>query len=153
MLPKPLKEIYLKLTKYCAYQERCIHEIKEYLKKYALSEENENLLIQKLKQDKFLDEERFAQQFAIGKFHTKKWGKIKISYELKRKFIPDEIIETALSSIPDEEYYTVLHQLIQKSGYNTENYAEKIKLLRYLQSKGYSYEEIKQVLQNIDEEE
>lgn len=150
-LPKPLQEIYVKLARYCAYQERCTQEIYEYLKKYELSEAYEQMLIQKLKQENFLDDERFAVQFAKGKFHVKKWGKIKIRYELKQKYIPDELIENALETIPDEEYYAVLKELIHKSGYDTENYTEKAKLLRYLQGKGYAYDEIKQVLQNIDE--
>jgi len=150
-LPKPLQEIYIKLAKYCAYQERCTHEIQEYLKKYTLSDETEDILIQKLEQDNFLDDERFATQFVLGKFRIKKWGKIKIRYELKQKRISEELIQNALDSIPDEEYYAVLKQLIQKSGYNTQNYSDKVKLLRYLQSKGYDYEEIKQVLTNIDE--
>lgn len=151
-LPKPLQEIYVKLAKYCAYQERCTHEIHEYLKKYELSKTHEQALIQKLEQDKFLDDERFAVQFAKGKFHVKKWGKIKIRHELRQKHISDELIENALETIPDEEYYTVLKELVQKSGYDTENYAEKAKVLRYLQGKGYAYDEIKQVLQNIDED-
>lgn len=150
-LPKPLQEIYTKLAKYCAYQERCTHEIHEYLKKYELPKKHTEILIEKLEQEKFLDDERFAVQFARGKFRIKKWGKIKIRYELKQKHIPDELIENALESIPDEEYYAVLRELVQKSGYDTENYTEKAKLLRHLQSKGYSYDEIKQVLQDIED--
>lgn len=151
-LPKPLQEIYLKLTKYCVYQERCTHEIREYLKKYELSKEIQERLIDKLREDKFLDDTRFAVQFALGKFHVKKWGKVKIRYELKQKCIADELIQNALDNIPEQEYYTVLAQLIEKSGYNPQNYAEKSKLLRYLQSKGYQYDEIKQVLQNLDDD-
>jgi regulatory protein len=151
-LPKPLQEIYVKLAKYCAYQERCTHEIHEYLKKYGLSKEDEYILTQKLEQDKFLDDKRFAVQFAKGKFHLKKWGKIKIRYELRQKYLSEEHIQNALEHIPDEEYYAVLTTLIEKSGYDTKNYTQKAKLLRYLQGKGYEYDEIRQVLQNIDED-
>lgn len=151
-LPKPLQEIYNKLARYCAYQERCTYEIHEYLKKYDLSQKEEDALIEQLKKDMFLDDARFAVQFATGKFHVKKWGKVKIRYELKQKHLAEEFIQNALDSIQDEEYYAVLTTLIQKSGYNIQDYGEKVKLLRYLQGKGYEYAEIKAVLQNIDEE-
>ncbi|MCS7077301.1 MAG: RecX family transcriptional regulator [Bacteroidia bacterium] len=151
-LPTNLQEIYLKLTKYCAYQERCTADIYQYLSKYKLTEEDEQTLIECLKKDKFLDDTRFAIQFAVGKFHTKKWGKIKIAYTLRQKQIPDPLIEEALQHISDEEYYQTLQKLIEKSGYDTNDYTQKGKLLRFLYNKGYGCNEIKQVLEDIEDE-
>ncbi|MCS7029676.1 MAG: RecX family transcriptional regulator [Bacteroidia bacterium] len=150
-LPQKLQEIYVKLAKYCAYQERCTAEIYQYLNRFELNQLEQETLIEQLKKDKFLDDERFAIQFAVGKFHTKKWGKIKIVYALKQKQISDTCIENALNHIPEQEYYFTLQKLIEKSGYDTQDYVQRAKLLRFLQGKGYAYDEIKQVLNNVDE--
>ena len=41
-------------------------------------------LIAELKDDDFLNEERFARTFCSGKFKINKWGKQKIAFELSK---------------------------------------------------------------------
>ena len=62
----------------------------------------------------FLNETRFAQAFARGKFRTKKWGRNRIVNELKRREISKYNIQIALKEIPDAEYYTTFETLVEK---------------------------------------
>jgi len=51
-----------------------------------------------------MNEERFAKQFAGGKFRLKWWGKIRIEQSLKAKEVSDYCIRKALEGIDNNEY-------------------------------------------------
>ena len=71
-------------------------------------------IIDHLLRNNFLNETRFAQAFARGKFRTKKWGRNRIVNELKRREISKYNIQIALKEIPDAEYYTTFETLVEK---------------------------------------
>lgn len=140
------QELYAKLAKYCAYQERCTQEVLEYARKLTFKKGalEEALLL--LEEDKFLDDARFAISFVLGKFRIKHWGKIKIKYALQQKGIDSTYIEEALTHIDEERYEETLLHLIEKKGLNINDMDEKASLYRFLQSKGYSFSEISAAL-------
>lgn len=109
-----VKEATLKLMNYCAYQERCHHDVEQKLIELRMIPQARQQIIHTLLQDNFLNEERFAQSFARGKFRIKKWGRIRIQQELKRRKISRFNIATALKEINDTEYTETLDQLFKK---------------------------------------
>lgn len=138
--PLSKAEAYLKATSFCAYQERCRQEVREKLYNYELADTEVEEILEKLENEKFLNEERFARAFAGGKFRLKKWGKIKIRQELKMRGIPEEYIRKGLQELNEEEYTDVLTSLLEKkkNSERLKNTAEdKQKLLRFALSKGY----------------
>lgn len=102
-----------KVKHYCAYQERCHSEVKEKLYSYGLKTKEVEEIISNLIEENYLNEERFAIHFASGKFRIKKWGRIKIRYELKKKSVSDYCIKKAIQSIDEEEYEAVILKLIK----------------------------------------
>jgi regulatory protein len=62
----------------------------------------------------FLNEERFSQNFARGKFNIKNWGRHRIVAELKQRGISKYNIQTALQEINDEAYQKKFHALAEK---------------------------------------
>ena len=62
---------------YCNYQERSHQEVREKLYSFKLYSNQVEQIIAQLIEEDFLNEERFAVQFAGGKFRIKAWGKIK----------------------------------------------------------------------------
>lgn len=64
--------------------------------------------------ENYLNEERFARNFARGKFRVKKWGKNRIINELKYRNISHFNIKAALSEIPQVEYLNTLDELAKK---------------------------------------
>lgn len=108
------KDIYRKLGHYCAYQERAESEVCNKLQSLEVSEELSEKLIALLKQDKFLNNKRFARFYAQGKFTHKKWGKLKIKSNLRQKEISSENIEFALGLIKIREYKATIKLLIEK---------------------------------------
>ncbi|MXV37773.1 hypothetical protein GO491_03620 [Flavobacteriaceae bacterium Ap0902] len=116
------------------------------MKDYYLAPEAEDDIMLYLMRENFLNEERFAESFARGKFYQKSWGRNKIKIELKRKKITPRLIEQALKQIDANDYYKTMEKLIEKkiSTLNEpDSYKKKQKVIRYMLQKGYEYELIK----------
>jgi len=103
-----------RLESYCAYQERCHKEIHKKLWEMKMIPEAQELIILHLLKHNFLNESRFAQAFARGKFNHKKWGKIRIVRELKMRDISKYNIDLALKEIPETDYLTTFEALAEK---------------------------------------
>ena len=73
-----------------------------------------DLIIHHLLQHDYLNETRFSQAFARGKFRTKKWGKIRIIRELRLRDISKYNIDLAMKEIPDNDYITTFEELVEK---------------------------------------
>ena len=101
---KEEKLILDKIKSYCQYQERCTKEVRKKLNTLKARTESTEKIISFLKHNDFLKDERFVQFFIQGKLRIKKWGKIKLKYELKSRGINYQIIETSIKNIPDDEY-------------------------------------------------
>jgi regulatory protein len=135
-----------KIQAYCAYQERCHLEVEKKLKSWGLIPEAIDMLVGELMQHNFLNEERYARSFARGKFRIKKWGRIKIKLELKKRSIHAKCIEFAMQEIDPDAYYETLKELLQKKSTLEKElhpYKRKVKLTRYLVSRGFEYDLIR----------
>ena len=133
-------ELLLKAERYCAYQERSSHELKQKLKELGADEKTLEEIITSIQEDDFQNDERFALLFTSGKFRIKRWGKIKIRSELRMKKIPDTLIKTALDSINESDYKKTIQHLIQKKEKEVQRDKpehRKQKIFRFLLSKGF----------------
>ncbi len=109
-----VEEAKARMERYCAYQERCHKEVTQKLKEMRMIPEANDMVIHHLLQNNYLNETRFAQAFARGKFRVKKWGKSRIIRELKYRDISTFNIKIALKEIPENLYLTTFEQLAQK---------------------------------------
>ena len=135
-----IDEALLKLQNYCAYQERCHQEVQQKLKVMHMIPEAIDHIIVSLIQNNFLNEERFAKTFVRGKFRIKKWGKHRLTLELKKKNISKNNINQALSEIDEQEYIGVFHALAEKrcnSLSESNKLKKKKKLIDYLFYRGW----------------
>jgi regulatory protein len=103
-----------KLRQYCAYQERSHFEVKQKLWDLGVRSAEHDEIISSLIEDDYLNEERFAKQFAGGKFRMKEWGRKKIYYALKEKQVSDYNIKKALKEIDEGVYLKILNELAEK---------------------------------------
>lgn len=109
-----VEEAKSKLERYCAYQERCHKEVENKLKEMRMIPEAKDLIIHHLLQHNYLNETRFAQAFARGKFRNKSWGKTRIIRELKLRDISAFNIKIALQEIPENKYLVTFEALVEK---------------------------------------
>lgn len=132
--------------RYCAYQERCISEVNTKFKEWEVPKSLWEALINHLQTDNFINELRYAESYIRGKFRQKKWGKIKITKNLREKQINPKTIAKALKEIPQKEYNSTQKELIErkkKSLKDTKNtFQFKQKVVNYMIQKGYESSDI-----------
>jgi regulatory protein len=143
-----------KARHYCGYQERSHSEVKEKLYSFGLYKQQVEELLAQLIEENYLNEERFAIQFAGGRFRLKQWGRVKIKYELKQKRVSEYCIKKALKEIAEEDYLKTLQTLAQKKwasvkGEGVNHYVKLSKTTDYLLQKGYEPELIRQAIARI----
>lgn len=99
---------------YCAYQDRCHKEVIAKLRDMGMIPEAIDHIMGELIQGNYLNETRYAKSYARGKFNIKKWGKNRITSELKQREISKYNIKTALEEITDEDYDKTFNALAHK---------------------------------------
>ena len=149
-----LEEAQAKLESYCAYQERCHQEVEQKLRAMNMIPEAQEIIIMHLLQHDFLNESRFAQTYARGKFNHKKWGKQRIVRELKFRNISEYNIKLALKEITERDYLITLDALAQKRflqlASETNKQKKRKKLADYLLYRGWEshlvWEKVKELI-------
>jgi regulatory protein len=153
MTPSEEKTVYQKAAHYCSYQERTEKEVREKLCTLGVeSEVGINKIIQALKGECFLDEERYVAAFVRGKFFIKKWGKRKIRAALAKKELDQGLIQKGLEEIQDVDYRQTLYELaVQKQRQLARQHLsqDQQKLSNYLLQKGYEPDIVYQVVQRL----
>ncbi len=157
-MAKATKEVYTvseaiaKMQKFCAYQERCMQDVRSKLFELGIRNSEAEFVIAELISEKYINEERFAKSFARGKFRINKWGRIKIEMALKQKNISSICIKKGLQEISESDYAKTIQQLIKKLSNNKQDFTktEKAKIVRSLLSKGFEMSEVQKVFQIED---
>ncbi len=135
--------ILARIHHYCAYQERCNYEVDQKLMQWKITPGKIKKIKLHLRSEGFIDEERYARIFVRSKFHINKWGRVKIRYELRNRFIPENIVTKALEEIGEDDYLKTIQDLIlrkkteKNSGKNL-NIREKI--ITFVTGKGFEFD-------------
>ncbi len=134
-----------KVMKFCSYQERSRLEVRRKMAALKMPPAEAEGLLVDLVEMNFVSDERFAESFIRGKMNIKRWGKVKMRVELHQRGISDEIINQKFDEIDDEQYFANLRYLVEK--WSRENpQGEKVKLIKFLLSKGYEMGDINAIL-------
>jgi regulatory protein len=130
-----------KARSFCAYQERSRSEVTIRIRSFGLNREQSEQVIEKLEEEGFINDERFATTYTGSKFRILHWGKMKIRAGLRSKGLADTMISQALDSIEEEQYLKCLHELIEAKLRTlttvNDDRVVKQKLFSYLASKGF----------------
>lgn len=143
------------LNKAATYASRCEHcesEVREKLLIWGGTSEETDEIIAYLIEERYIDNQRYANSYAKDKFRFNHWGKYKISIMLRSKDIDSEIIEEALGQIDEEEYLEKLQQILKdklRSLKYSSEYEKKGKLFKFAQSRGFESGAISKVIDSI----
>jgi len=131
-----------KLRKYCAYQDRCHKEVRTKLIQLQVYGDDLEEVMSHLISEDFLNEERFARSFARGKFRMKRWGRIKIKIELKKRYVSDYCIRKGMEEIDEVAYDETIQYLIKKHKLFSKNIGplNRKKISESLYRKGFEWE-------------
>lgn len=109
-----LEQALSRLQRYCTYQDRCHIEVERKLTEMRMIPQAKEQIIMSLIEDDYLNEERFALAFVKGKFRIKKWGRIRLKAELKKRKISKYLIRSALEQISEKDYLFTFEELANR---------------------------------------
>ncbi|MBZ4676903.1 MAG: RecX family transcriptional regulator [Anaerophaga sp.] len=141
-----------KASSLCARQEYCRSDIRKKLEKWDIQPEQSEKILAELVKEQFIDESRFASFYVRDKFRFNRWGRQKIRWQLKQKGISDDDVNNALNQIDENDYRQTLKKLIKeklRQVKDTEPLKQKAALIRNAVSKGYEYEEIIPIVEQL----
>jgi len=151
------RQALTKAMAFCSQSERCRLDVTTKLKQWELSDEEISLALNYLVEEQFLNETRFVRFYVNDKLLFNKWGKIKLTYMLRQKQIPEVLIRSELSQIDDDSYLNILRDLLKtkiKSIKGESDYERTGKLAVFAQGHGFEAElAFKLAGQIIDNEE
>ena len=139
---KPLTpdQVLEKMAKYCAYQERCVKDVKDKLKSFDLPEKEKTKILDYLLDNRFVNNERYAKAFVRGKVNQSGWGINKIRFHLIQKGIEKDIIDEALGQTDEEAYRQRLIEILKTKAKTVKadsDFEKKRKLAAYAIQKGF----------------
>lgn len=129
-----------KAAAYCTLCERCISEVKAKLDSWGIGYASQTKILERLIDEKFIDERRYCSAFVNDKLRFNHWGRIKIRAKLIEKRLPRELITETLENIDEEEYNNILLTLIKnksREAGNIEEHKKREKVLRFAASRGF----------------
>ena len=148
----PPQEVFARLESFCAYQERCSYEVLKKIREWGYEDGEASTFLNRLIENHFVDDERFACAFVSGKFRFKKWGRIKLRYELNSRKISKEIIKSAIEQLDPEEYSRTLEELAERKWKETkgrDRWDKRYKVMRFLASKGFESDLISEIMEKL----
>ena len=138
---------------YCNYQDRCHAEVKNKLYLLGCNTTEVNQYLADVVEAGLLNEERYAKNYARGKFRILKWGREKIKQSLKMNNVSAYCIAKAMKEIDADEYEQVLNKLAGdkwKELKKERSVATRMsKTYRYLVQKGYERDMVTDILNEL----
>lgn len=144
-----------KLAALCSQSEHCTSEMKEKMTRWGIEDDAQQRVMEYLVANRYVDDRRYARSFVNDKLKYNKWGPRKIEQALWMKHIDDSIRQEALDDVDNAEYICVLRPLLQSKRKTTKaesDYEMNQKLLRFAIGRGFTFEQVKEVIDEVDEE-
>jgi regulatory protein len=143
------QEIYLKMAHLCSRSEQCTPDISKKIRESGAGAEMTEAILRRLREEKYLDDERFAKLYVREKFRVNKWGRIKMHYYLKIKGLKEEIIRSGFAEINEEEYVALLQKTMKEKAVSikkADKYEKMGQIIRFTQGRGFEPELIHRYL-------
>lgn len=143
------QDAFQKLSAMCASAEHCTYEMMEKMRRWQLPDDAAGRVMQRLKDGKFVDDERYCRAFVLDKIRYNKWGRRKVEQALFMKRIDEGVAQEVLDEVDGQEYLDVLAPLIESKRKTTKaanDYELNCKLIRFALGRGFSMDEIRSVL-------
>ncbi len=135
-------------VRYLSLRARSTKEIEDYLAKKGFVDNVISQTILRLTELNFLNDEEFGKSFARSRQQYKGKSKYFISYELKRKGISDDVINTVSKNAQDDFITAKAFVERKKRIYShLDKFQFKEKMMRLLQSRGFSFDVIKKAVE------
>ena len=147
-MPEP--SLRARALNYLARRDYTRSELQRKLARYAEDQSELESLLEDLEKRGSLSEQRFVEQMVHAR--QGKYGSLRIAQELRAKGIADELIRSTVTQIKGGELASARTVWTKKFGSLPTDAKQRAKQMRFLQSRGFSMDVIRQVLQGLDDE-
>lgn len=140
------------LQRLAARSEKSSGDAMRLMQRWGVPEKERRGVLEKLIEQRFIDDSRYAEAYVREKSNLAGWGARKIAMQLRSKGISQEIIKKALSQIDGDSQQHKLEDKLRrklKSIKAVGDYELRGKLLRYALSLGYDYDSATQVIDRV----
>ena len=140
-----------RLQSQCVKREYCCSDIfKKALAAFDGDRGEAERLVASLVEDRFVDDARYAAAFAREKARLSGWGPVKISFALTSKGISKAVVSEALKEVDPQEADRRMVSVLETKYLTLKgDPQEKFKLLKFGLTRGYEYEKIAPVVDEI----
>jgi regulatory protein len=146
------QQLYMSATRALMRRAHSIHEMREYLGRRAQDQESISPVIARLREHNYLDDERYALNYARQHANSRRQGRFRIARELRGRGVPDRHIDAALDAVFAETDEAALVRLrLKRALANLRGPIEQRKiasLYRSLLRAGFSSDVIRTELRN-----
>lgn len=151
MAETDLRKVTDRLRRLCSRREYCMNDI---LMKATTALEGDReaaaKVLEVLVAEKYVDDQRYAAAYAREKAMILGWGETKIRYMLSGKRVDRSLIDMALKEIDVEKADLRLQKLLENKAETLKADPQiRLKLLRFALGRGYQYDDVVRVLQDI----
>jgi len=144
------KSLRQRALEYLGKREYSAAELANKLKPYADEADDIPALITDFTERGWLSDARFTEQ--IVRVRKTKFGSAKVANELREKGVSDDLIANAVADIQENELENATAVWRKKFKQPASNRNEWAKQARFLQSRGFSFDTIKQVLNTVEDD-
>ena len=147
------ENLYRKVSSYCSSAERSPAEVAQWLWRHGIDAEDHSFIIEKLKADNFINEERFIHAFASDKLRFSGWGPFKIKQELLQRDLPESAVVRIVREVMDEEDAPrLLREMLTKKLLSLDDPTPdeiQRKVITWAMNRGFDLDEILSILKEF----
>lgn len=138
------KSLRQRALEYLAKREYSYAELGQKLRAYAEETDDIPALLDDFKARGWLSDARFTEQMVHAR--KAKFGSAKVAHELREKGVADDLIASAVETLKETELDNAREVWRKKFKAGPQNREEWAKQARFLQSRGFGFDIIKNVL-------
>lgn len=146
------QQAYLYAIRLLSVRLRSEHELKARLKQKGYESDIRSITLERLRQEKYVDDGLFAEQLTMQRIRSQKKGRNWVKQELQHKGLKQEHIAQALEQVDEETEYTHAFSLVYKR-YRAEFAEDSLKARRkamgFLMRRGYSSSIVSRVMREL----
>lgn len=148
------QDVFIKMASFCSRSEQCSFDVRVKILHSGLTTDEADEIIDRLKAENYINDERYVNSYVADKFKLNKWGKVKIRHYLRMKGFSDDIIRQGLDSIDEDKYRQALLKTMkekERAVRKKSRYEKMGQIIRFAQNRGFEPELIHRYLSEVVE--
>lgn len=142
---------------YCSLTEQCEDAVRQKLVTWGATPTESDQVTATLYNEGYIDDIRYAKAYCESKILHQHWGRQKVLYQLRLKHLPRRAVDAGMAAVSDDDYRATLATVAEKKRQELCSRIDdplllRKKLMAFLASRGFTVDEIKQVITNNNEE-